>query len=87
MNEVHYQLDLLMAINQKLSTREKMYTMICEASNCAYLYFSFEKNQSVREDHKNLFDNPEYQEKLSARQMLEAVQPEFNGGYVEVWDK
>lgn len=48
---------------------------------------SFEKNQSVREDHKNLFDNPEYQQKLTARQMLEAVQPEFNGGYVEVWDK
>lgn len=47
---------------------------------------SFEKNQSVREDHKNLFDNPKYQQKLSAKQMLQAVQPEFNGGYVEVWD-
>ncbi|MBR3525449.1 MAG: HAD-IIIC family phosphatase [Lachnospiraceae bacterium] len=48
---------------------------------------SFEKGHSVREDHKNLFDNPYYQEKLSPRQMLEAVQPEFNGGYVEVWDQ
>ncbi len=47
---------------------------------------SFEKNQSVREDHKNLFDNPEYQQKLSAKQMLQVIQPEFNGGYVEVWD-
>lgn len=47
---------------------------------------SFEKNQSVREDHKNLFDNPKYQEKLSARQMLQVIQPGFNGGYVEVWD-
>lgn len=47
---------------------------------------SFEKNQSVREDHKNLFDNPEYQTKLTAKQMLQAIQPEFNGGYVEVWD-
>ncbi len=47
---------------------------------------SFEKNQSVREDHKNMFDNPEYQEKLTAKQMLQAIQPEFNGGYVEVWD-
>ena len=47
MNEIHYQLDLLMAINQKLSTKEKMYTMICEASKCAYLYYSFEKSQIV----------------------------------------
>ncbi len=47
---------------------------------------SFEKNQSVREDHKNLFDNPKYQQKLSAKQMLQAIQSEFNGGYVEVWD-
>lgn len=46
---------------------------------------SFEKNQSVREDNKNLFDNPEYQAKLSARQMLEIAQEEFRGGYIEVW--
>ena len=57
MNQVHYQLDLLMAINQKLSTREKMYTMICEASSCAYLYYSFEKNQIVTVGRwKELFD-------------------------------
>ena len=48
---------------------------------------SFEKGQKVREDHKNLFDNPKYQSKLSAKQMLQAIQPEFNGGYVEVWDE
>ena len=46
---------------------------------------SFEKNQTVREDNKNLFDNPEYQSKLSARKMLEIAQEEFNGGYIEVW--
>ncbi len=46
---------------------------------------SFEKNQFVREDNKNLFDNPEYQKKLSARQMLEIAQEEFKGGYIEVW--
>ena len=46
---------------------------------------SFEKNHIVREDNKNLFDNPEYQQKLSARKMLEIAQEEFNGGYIEVW--
>lgn len=47
---------------------------------------SFEKGHSVREDHKNLFDNKEYQKKLSARQMLEIAQQEFNEGYLEIWD-
>lgn len=46
---------------------------------------SFEKNQSVREDHRNLFDNPMYQEKLTAKQMLQIVQEELEGGYKEVW--
>lgn len=47
---------------------------------------SFEKNQTVREDHKNLFDNPYYQEKLSAKQMLEVAQEEFKEGYKESWN-
>lgn len=47
---------------------------------------SFEKNQTVRPDNDNLFNNPEYQSKLSARKMLEIAQEEFNGGYIEIWD-
>lgn len=46
---------------------------------------SFEKGMTVREDHKNLFDNKEYQSKLSARQMLTIAQEEFKEGYKEVW--
>ncbi len=46
---------------------------------------SFEKGMTVREDHKNLFDNKEYQSKLSARQMLQIAQEEFKEGYKEVW--
>lgn len=45
---------------------------------------SFEKGMSVRDDHKNLFDNKEYQSKLTARQMLEIAQEEFEG-MKEVW--
>ena len=44
---------------------------------------SFEKGMTVREDHKNLFDNKEYQSKLSARQMLKIAQEEFKDGYIE----
>lgn len=47
---------------------------------------SFEKNQTIREDHKNIFDNPEYQSKLSARQILEIAQADFKEGYIETWD-
>ncbi len=46
---------------------------------------SFEKNQTVREDHKHIFDNPEYQAKMRPRTMLENAQKEFNGGNVEQW--
>lgn len=44
---------------------------------------SFEKGMTVREDHKNLFDNKEYQSKLSAAQMLKIAQEEFSEGYIE----
>ncbi|MCR4611834.1 MAG: DUF6492 family protein [Lachnospiraceae bacterium] len=47
---------------------------------------SFEKNQTIREDYKNIFDNPKYQKKLSARQVLEICQEEMESGYKEVWD-
>lgn len=47
---------------------------------------SFEKGHTIREDHRNLFDNPVYQEKLSSRKMLESIQDLFKGGYTEKWD-
>lgn len=45
MNELHYQLDLLKAMNQKLSTRDRMYHIICDTVSSAFLYYSFEKNE------------------------------------------
>lgn len=45
MNELHYQLDLLKAMNQKLGARERMYRFVCDASSCAFLYYSYEKNE------------------------------------------
>lgn len=64
-----------------------------EISDSDYLWLgmdfdaiSFEKNHFVREDHKYIFTKKEYQEKLSARQILEIAQQEFKEGYLEVWD-
>lgn len=52
-----------------------------------FVAISFEKGDSVREDNDNLFNNPKYQEKLTARQMLEIAQEEFEEGcYIEKWD-
>ena len=50
-----------------------------------FFAISFEKGHYVREDHKNLFDNPDYQAKLSARQMLQVAQEAFQDGYIEKW--
>lgn len=45
MNELRYQVDLLKAMNQKLSVQEKMYRLVCDTSNSAFLYYSFEKSE------------------------------------------
>lgn len=47
---------------------------------------SFEKGHTVRKDHRDIFTKKEYQEKFTARQLLEIVQQEFEEGYLEVWD-
>lgn len=50
-----------------------------------FFAISFEKNQTVKDGNGNLFDNPIYQQKLSAKKMLEIAQKEFKGGYIEQW--
>ena len=44
MNELHYQLDLLKAMNQKLAEKEKMYSRIFEVTESAFIYQSFEND-------------------------------------------
>ena len=45
MDELRYQLDLLKAMNQKLTLKERMYRLICDTTECAYLYYTFDKNE------------------------------------------
>ncbi len=47
MDQLRYQVDLLKARNQKLSVKERMYRLICDTTDCAYVYYSFEKNEVV----------------------------------------
>ncbi len=47
---------------------------------------SFEKGQSVVEGNGGFFDNPEVQQKISAKKLLQAAQMEYKDGYKEVWE-
>lgn len=41
MDEMHYQLNLLKAMNQKLSAKENMYYLACNSTEDAFIYYSF----------------------------------------------
>lgn len=45
MNDLRYQLDLLKAMNQKLADKERMYHLICDTADSAFLYDSMDKNE------------------------------------------
>ena len=45
MEELKYQIDLLNAMNEKLRKDEKMLRLICETSNSAFLYYSYEEDR------------------------------------------
>ncbi len=45
MDEMHYQLDLLKAMNDKLLGSDKMFRMICGTSSNAFLFYSFSDNR------------------------------------------
>lgn len=45
MNELHYQLDLLNAMNQKLILREQMYRNICDTVSNAFLYYNLDSEE------------------------------------------
>lgn len=47
MNETHYQLDLLKAMNQNLSARDRMYRLVCNMTDGAFLYFDMVKNEII----------------------------------------
>lgn len=45
MSELDYQLDLLKAMNQKLTEKERMYQAVCESADGAFLYISLDKTR------------------------------------------
>lgn len=77
MDEVRYQLDLLKAMNQKLTGRERMYRLICDTSDNAFLYYNFAKNEIVTLGHWRDFFRFEIREVKDFSEIFEEVQDEY----------
>lgn len=73
MNELRYQLDLLRAMNQKLSARERMYRMVCDSASSAFLYYSFDKNEISTFGKWHEFFDFEVREVKDLERLFEAV--------------
>ena len=91
MDELRYQIDLLTALNQKMSVNEKMYRLIFDTSFSAYLYYNFSDKHlrtvgswnsffdfevKTIKDIEHIYDNTRDDEKLKVR---EAVHLEKTG--------
>ena len=77
MNELHYQLDLLKAMNQKLAEKERMYAKVCESAEGAFLYCSFEKNMIYALGQWNDFFDFEIRESKDFSRLLDAVEEQY----------
>lgn len=77
MDELRYQLDLLKAMNQKLSSREKMYRLICDTSDNAFLYCNFSKSEVITLGHWNDFFKFGIKETKDFSLLFDQVQEEF----------
>ena len=73
MNETHYQLDLLKAMNQSLSTRDRMYRLICEIADGAFLYFDMSKFEIVTLGKWNEYFDFSIHEKRDLEKLFELV--------------
>lgn len=99
MEELKYQVDLLNAMNAKLTKDEKMLRMICDTLNSAFLYYNFEENryQTVANwDHffeftvtdvrdlNRLYDCVEEQYVISLREVLFIENQKLRNQTIEV---
>lgn len=73
MSELHYQLDLLKAMNQKLTEKERMYRLACQAAAGAFLYFSMERSQISTLGGWGDFFDFDVRENADLDRLLEAV--------------
>lgn len=77
MSELHYQLDLLKAMNQKLTEKERMYRTALESAVGAFLYYSFERNQFVTLGQWKEFFDFEICEPKEISRLIDAIDDSY----------
>lgn len=84
MSELYYQLDLLKAMNQKLTEKERMYHVVCESAEGAFLYTSFEKSRiSALGQWRDFFDF-DVREVQDLQRVLEAIDEPYQDTLREI---
>lgn len=77
MNETSYQIDLLKAINQNLNARDRMYRMICDMADGAFLYFDLSKNEVVTIGNWSQYFDFEILEKKDLEKLYDMVDESY----------
>lgn len=80
MDEVRYQLSLLKAMNQKLSGEERMYRLVCDTSDNAFLYCAFNSNEIKTIGKWENFFSFEVKDSRDFRKIVDEVESEFRIG-------
>lgn len=84
MSELYYQLDLLKAMNQKLTEKERMYHVVCESAEGAFLYTSFEKNRISSLGQWRTFFDFDVRETQDLQRVLEIIDETYQDTLREV---
>lgn len=77
MDELQYQFELLNAMNQKLSTEEKIFRMLCNTSSSAFLYYSFEDDIIKTFGNWKFFFNVEVYELKDISKIYDCVEEKY----------
>nr|MBQ8252966.1 GGDEF domain-containing protein [Lachnospiraceae bacterium] len=78
MDEMHYQLDLLKAMNEKLLGNDKMFRMICGTSSNAFLFYSFSENRFETLGCWEQYFEFEVQNQTDFQNILRCVKDEYS---------
>lgn len=78
MNDLQYQIDLLRAMNQKLSEKDRMYRMIGDTDIGAFLFFSYQKHQICTLGRWNKFFEFEIRDRKDINHLTEMVEEQYS---------
>lgn len=77
MDKLRYQVDLLTALNQKLSSNLRMYQTICDTSRNAFLYYAFEEDKIETLGNWQYFFDVEIHDVKDISKLYDRVQEAF----------